>query len=44
MIFYKWESLRFSNAIWHVFVVATSACHFFAIYFGELAKRNNNPF
>jgi hemolysin III len=44
VIFYKWESLRFSNAIWHVFVVAASACHFFAIYFGELAKQGNNPF
>ena len=44
VIFYKWESLRFSNAIWHGFVVAASACHFFAIYFGELAKQGNNPF
>jgi hemolysin III len=44
VIFYKWESLRFSNAIWHVFVVTASACHFFAIYFGELAKQGQYPF
>lgn len=39
VIFYKWESLRFSNAIWHVFVLAASACHFCAIYIGALAKQ-----
>lgn len=44
VIFYKWESLRFSNAIWHVFVLAASACHFSAIYIGELAKQGHYPF
>lgn len=39
VIFYKWESLRFSNAIWHVFVVVASGCHFTAIFLGELAKQ-----
>ena len=39
VIFYKWESLRFSNAIWHMFVLAASACHLCAIYIGELAKQ-----
>lgn len=30
-IFYKWKSLKFSNAIWHGFVVAASTCFYFAI-------------
>lgn len=34
VIFYQWESLRFSNAIWHGFVVAASACFFAAIVLG----------
>ncbi|MCF6444047.1 hemolysin III family protein [Nereida sp. MMG025] len=32
VIFYKWESLRFSNAIWHAFVLVASGCFFFGIY------------
>lgn len=31
ILFFKWESLRFSNAIWHAFVVAASACFFGAV-------------
>ena len=31
VVFYTWESLRFSNAVWHGFVVAASACFFAAI-------------
>ncbi len=38
VIFYKWESLKFSNAIWHGFVITASSCIYFAIYFGEMAK------
>lgn len=30
-IFFLWESLRFNHAIWHGFVMAGSACHFFLI-------------
>ena len=29
--FYCWEGLRFSNAIWHVFIVVASACFFIGI-------------
>jgi len=32
-IFYSWEKLPFNHAIWHSFVLAGSACHFFAIMF-----------
>ena len=31
VIFHVWESLRFSNAIWHGFVLAASGCFFAAI-------------
>ena len=30
-IFYRWDSLPFNHAIWHIFVLAASACHFFSI-------------
>jgi len=31
VVFYAWESLRFANAIWHLFVAVASACFFFGI-------------
>ncbi|TXI38164.1 MAG: hemolysin D [Nitrosomonas sp.] len=31
-VFYAWENLPFSHAVWHVFVLAGSICHYFAIY------------
>ncbi|MFT6533083.1 MAG: hemolysin III [Limimaricola cinnabarinus] len=36
VIFFVWEGLRFSNAIWHGFVLAASACFFAAIAMGVL--------
>ncbi|MGB3851963.1 MAG: hemolysin III family protein [Tunicatimonas sp.] len=33
VVFYRWESLRYHHAIWHVFVLAGSICHFFAVLF-----------
>ncbi len=33
VIFYLWEKLPYSHAIWHLFVLAGSAFHFFAILF-----------
>ena len=32
LIFYAWKRLRYHHAIWHLFVLAGSACHFFAVY------------
>ncbi|MEI2387001.1 hemolysin III family protein [Breoghania sp. JC706] len=32
VLFYAWERLRFSKAIWHVFVLAGAACHFGAVF------------
>ncbi|HUD43986.1 MAG TPA: hemolysin III family protein [Patescibacteria group bacterium] len=31
VIFYAWKRLPFNHAIWHLFVLAGSACHFFVI-------------
>jgi hemolysin III len=31
VVFYRWQSLRFQNVIWHGFVVAAATCHFAAI-------------
>ncbi len=30
--FYLWHSLRFHHFIWHCFVMAGSACHFWSVY------------
>ena len=31
VVFHVWERLRFQRAIWHVFVLAASSCHFAAV-------------
>jgi hemolysin III len=31
--FYLWQRLKFAHAIWHLFVLAGSICHFFGILF-----------
>ncbi len=33
VIFYVWERLAYNHAIWHLFVLAGSAFHFFAVLF-----------
>jgi hemolysin III len=32
-IFYLWKNLKFNHAIWHLFVLGGSVCHFFSVYF-----------
>jgi hemolysin III len=32
LIFYAWKRLPFHHAIWHLFVLAGSTCHYFAVY------------
>ncbi len=34
VIFYLWRRLKFSHAIWHLFVIGGSVCFFFAVLFG----------
>ncbi|TNC50097.1 hemolysin III [Rubellimicrobium rubrum] len=37
VVFFAWDSLKFSNAIWHAFVLAASGCFFAAIAMGTFA-------
>ena len=32
-IFYAWKTLPFNHAVWHLFVLAGSVCHFMAVLF-----------
>jgi hemolysin III len=36
LLFYAWKSLPHHHALWHLFVMAGSACHFFAVMFHVL--------
>jgi hemolysin III len=33
VIFHRWQSLRFQNAIWHTFVLVAACCHYWAILY-----------
>jgi len=33
LIFYAWTKLPYNHAVWHVFVLVGSACHYFAVLF-----------
>ncbi len=33
VVFHGWQSLRFQNAIWHVFVLVAACCHYSAILY-----------
>jgi len=33
VVFYAWKKIPFNHAIWHLFVLGGSACHFFAVLF-----------
>jgi hemolysin III len=39
VFFYVWKRLPFNHAIWHLFVLGGSVCHFFAILFYVLPVR-----
>jgi hemolysin III len=36
VVFYRWERLAYSQAIWHCFVVTAAACHYIAVL-GDVA-------
>jgi len=36
VIFYLWRRLKFSHAIWHLFVIGGSVCFFFAVLYGAI--------
>jgi hemolysin III len=31
VVFYVWKRLPYSHAVWHVFVLGGSICHYFAV-------------
>jgi hemolysin III len=33
VLFYLWDRLPYNHAIWHLFVLTGSACHFFSIFY-----------
>jgi hemolysin III len=39
VVFFAWKSLPYSHAIWHLFVMAGSMCHFIAVLFHALPQR-----
>ena len=39
VIFYIWKRLPYSHAVWHMFVLAGSACHYFAVLRSVLTVR-----
>lgn len=39
VVFYAWKSLPHHHAIWHLFVMGGSTCHFFAVMFYVLPGR-----
>ncbi len=32
VLFYHWERMKYSHLVWHLFVLAGTACHFVAVY------------
>lgn len=39
LIFFAWDRLPFNHTIWHLFVIAGSGCHYFAVMFYVLPVR-----
>jgi hemolysin III len=39
-VFYLWKKLPYHHAVWHLFVLGGSVCHYFAILFYVLPKRS----
>ncbi len=38
LIFYAWKRLLFHHAIWHLFVLAGSLCHYLAVFFHVIPR------
>jgi hemolysin III len=38
VVFYAWKRVPYNHAIWHVFVMAGSICHYFAVMFYVLPR------
>ena len=42
VVFYRWHSLRFHHAVWHVFVLAGSLLHVFSVLFYVVGPRSGD--
>ena len=40
VLFYNWRSLPYHHAIWHVFVLAASACHYICLLYTSPSPRD----
>jgi hemolysin III len=40
VLFFAWHKIPYNHAIWHVFVVAGSVCHFFAVMLYVLPRES----
>lgn len=38
LVFYAWKRLPFHHAIWHLFVLAGSVCHYLAVYYHVIPR------
>jgi hypothetical protein len=38
LIFYAWKQFLFHHTIWHLFVLAGSICHYFAVYYHVIPR------
>ncbi len=36
VVFYLMQRMPYNHAVWHLFVIGGSACHFYAVYYGVL--------
>ena len=41
LVFYAWKKLVFHHAIWHLFVIAGSLCHYLSVYFHVIPRSTN---
>jgi hemolysin III len=41
VVFYAWRSLKFSHAIWHLFVLSGTILHFFAVLLYVIPVRSS---
>jgi len=39
-IFFAWKRIPYNHAIWHLFVLAGSICHYFAVILYVLPRRS----
>ncbi|MGH9560227.1 MAG: PAQR family membrane homeostasis protein TrhA [Terracidiphilus sp.] len=38
VVFYGWKKIPYNHAIWHLFVMAGSACHYFAVVYSVIPR------